>query len=69
MDRPHSRMMEWGEKEKKGRPKRKRRERAKPLEVELDLGGEFPRGNMLRSSLDGDAHIVSTNDFKHQEDL
>ena len=35
------------------------------------MSGEFPRGNMLRSSLEdeNDAHVVLANDSKHQEDL
>ena len=50
LDRPHSRMMERDGVEKEGRPKRKRRERAKPLEVELDLVGGFPR-NICRDQV------------------
>ena len=38
---------------KRNDPKKKRRERAIPAEVELDLSGESPRGNMSRSSLEG----------------
>ena len=51
--------------EKEERPKKKRREKANPLEVELDLGGEFPRGNMLMSSLENEneARVVSANDL------
>ena len=51
LDRPHSKMSEWGEKENVEWPKRKRRGKSKPLEVELDLGGGYPRGNLLMSSL------------------
>ena len=31
MDHPHSKMLEWGGREKEERPKRKRREKGKPL--------------------------------------
>ena len=44
MDRPHSEISERGEKEKDGRPTRKRREKAKPLQVALDAGGDIPGG-------------------------
>ena len=50
LDRPHSKMSEWGEKEKAERPNKKRRERPNPLEVELDLSGERPRGKYVESS-------------------
>ena len=43
LGRHHSKMPDWGEQGKEERPKKKRRERANPLEVELDLSGEFPR--------------------------
>ena len=57
--------------EKEERPKKKRRSRANPLEVELDLSGGFPRENMLRYSLEdeNEAHIVLANGSEHQEDL
>ena len=50
------------------RPKRKRRARANPLEVELDLSGGFPPGEYVGSSLEGEkeAHVVSVNDFRQK---
>ena len=52
LDHHHSEMSEWGETERAERPKKKRREKATPLEVELDLGGESHRGNMSISSVE-----------------
>ena len=52
LDRPQSKMLEWGEKEKVERRKRKEEKKAKPLEVELDLSGGYSRGNMSMSSLE-----------------
>ena len=43
LDHPHSEMSEGDETEMAERPK-KRRGKANPLEVELDLSGEYPRG-------------------------
>ena len=71
LDHPHSKMSEWGEEAKEERPNKKRRERAEPLEVELDLSGGISPGNMSRSSLEGEneARVASVGDFKHQEGL
>ena len=50
----------WGEdtKEKEDRPiinaqERRRRKKSAPLEAELDLSGELPMENMLKSGLEG----------------
>ena len=50
-------------------PKEERK--GKPLVAELDLGGKFSRGNMLRPSLENgkEAHVVILDNFKHQEDV
>ena len=57
--------------EKEERPKRKRREKAKPLEVELDVSGGYSRGNMSMSSLENgkEAHLVVLGNFKQKEDV
>ena len=47
MDRLHSKMSDRCDEEKEERPKKKSREKAKPLEVELDRSGEFPRGKYV----------------------
>ena len=39
MGHPHTEMLEEDDAERAERPKKKRREKAKPLEVELDLSG------------------------------
>ena len=46
--------------ERAERPKKKRREKAKPLEDGLDLSGEFPRENTLRPRLGNttEAHLA-----------
>ena len=72
MDRPPPfQIVGVGWEGKEERPKKKRIGRSKPLEVELDLSGEFRRGNMSRPSQEdeNEARVVSANDFKHQEDL
>ena len=59
-----------GEAERAERPKKERRGKAKPLEVELDLGGECSRANMSISSLPNgkEAHLgVFLDNFKHRE--
>ena len=63
-------MLERGEREGRTTQKEETRKR-KPLEVELDLGGAFPRGNMLRPSIENgkEAHLVSLGNFKQQEDV
>ena len=68
MDRPHSEMLEEDDAEGAERPKKKRREKAKSLEVELDSSGEFPRGYMVRSSLGNKkgSHLVDLGKFKQQ---
>ena len=47
-----------------------RRGKAKSLEVELDSSGEFPRKNMMRSSLGNkkESRLVVFDKYKHQED-
>ena len=57
--------------ERAERPKKKRREKAKPLEDGLDLSGEFHRGNMSRPSLGNtkEANLAVLGNFKHQEDV
>ena len=42
-DHPHSKMSESDGKEKEERPKRKRRGKANPMGVELELSGKFHR--------------------------
>ena len=61
----HSKMSEWDEKEKEERPKRKRRENAKPIEVELEWGVEYSRGNMSAPSLENgkETHLVVFGQF------
>ena len=46
--------------ERAERPKKKRRGKATPLEVGLDLSGEFPRENTLRPRLGNttEAHLA-----------
>ena len=39
---------------KRNDPKGKEEKKQKTLEVELDLSGRFPRGNMLKSGLGGE---------------
>ena len=70
LGRPHSEMFEGGETERAERPRKKRSEKAKPLEVELDLGGDS-KGGMLRSSLENGkgSHLVALSNFKQQEDV
>ena len=60
-----------GREGKEERPKKKRREKSNPLEVELELSGKFTRENMMRRSLENEngARTVSVNGFKRQEDL
>ena len=57
---------------RKGRTTQKEEKRNQnPLEVELDLSGEFHRGNMSRPSLPSgkEAHLVSMGNFKLQDGL
>ena len=53
------------------RPKTKRREKALPLEVELDSSREFAMQNISRSSLGNtkEAHLVVLDDFEQKEDV
>ena len=69
MDRPHSKMAEWGWEGKGGTTQREEQRKAKPLAVELDLSGKFHRGTMLWSSLENgkEAHWVLMGNFKQQE--
>ena len=41
------------------------------MEAELDLSGRSPRGDMLKSGLEGEreARIVTVDSFKQKEDL
>ena len=52
MDRPTFRNVWRGGEERAERHRKKRREKAKPLEVELELVGEFSREDMSMSSLE-----------------
>ena len=56
---------------KEERPKSKRREKASPWEVEMDLGGESSRRNMLKSNLDNtkESHLAVLEDSEKQEDV
>ena len=49
----------------------KRGGNALPLEVELDLSGEFSRKEMLKSSLGStkESHLAGLDDFKQQGDV
>ena len=50
---------------------RRKRKKAAPLEVELDLRGKVPIRNMPKSGLEGEkeARTISVGNFRQQEDL
>ena len=52
-------------------PQKKRRKKADPLEVEIDLGGKYSLANMLRSNLEesNEANAVLRSEFSQQEDV
>ena len=52
-------------------PPRKRRKKAEPLEVKIDLGGKYSFASMLRSKFEesNEANAVSRSEFSQQEDV
>ena len=52
-------------------PQKKRRKKAEPLEVKIDLGGKYSFANMLRSNLEesNEANAVLRSEFSQQEDV
>merc|ERR1712112_684983 len=52
-------------------PQKKRRKKAEPLEVEIDLGGKYSFANMLRSNLEesNEVNAVLRSEFSQQEDV
>ena len=57
--------------EGKGGTTQKKSGKAKPLEVELHLSGRFSRGDVIKSSLEGEkeARVDVVEKFNQQEDL
>ena len=66
---PHSKILEWGEKEKDERPKRRRRDKAKTRRSRIRLEWALFPGDMLMSSLENgkEAHLVVLDNFKQLE--
>ena len=62
-------MFGWVKQKERNDPRR--REKAKSLEVELDLGGGFSRKSMFRSSLgnEKEAHLAVSGKFNQKEDV
>ena len=52
-------------------PQKKRRKKAEPLDVKIDLGGKYSFTNMLRSNLEEskEANAVLRSEFSQQEDV
>ena len=71
MGNPLLERMAVGSPKRVERPKMKRREKASPLEVELDSSGKLSMGNMLRASLGNtkESHLVISDDFEQREDV
>ena len=51
-------------------PQKKRRKKAEPLEVKIDLRGKYSFANMLRSNLEesNEVNAVLRSEFSQQED-